>query len=141
MPGPNGPNVVLEQRANTVADQGLLGWPIDFSGASVDDDELAEALMLRIASRIETERFYIGVTSDPVWRWWGGASDRGVMQGHSETFECMTILAIRGPGLAAPLERLLIASAKEYHGARCANRATDNRGCVGVAVNYLYIVH
>ena len=134
-------NVVLEQRANTVAEQGLLGRPIDFSEASVDNDELAEALMLRIASRIETARFYIGVTSDPVWRWRGGASDRGVMQGHSEVFECMTILAIRGPGLAAPLERLLIASAKEYHGARCANRATDSRGCFHAAINYLYVVH
>ena len=123
-----------------------LQLPICFDHAEVNDssDEVVDALMHSLASRFDLRRFYVGVTMDPIRRWLGGASDRseqGVMRGHCAKYENMVILAFRGPGLAAPLESLLIASAKAIHGERCLNRAIDSRGCVNGVANFVYCLN
>ena len=91
-------------------------------------------------SRLDADHFYVGVTSDPSWRWRGGKAERGVMRGHCKRFSEMVILAVRPPKSAAPLEKMLIESAKASYGGRCMNKVKDSRGFSKDAVGFLYIV-
>ena len=129
-----------------------LQLPIDFDNALDDitfDDysrdisttgQDVERRMQSVASRRDVGGFYVGITSDPIWRWRGGASERGVMQGHCRTYQQMVILAFRAPGLAAPLEKMLIECAMASYSDQCLNKAKDNRGCVEDVVGFVYIV-
>ena len=138
-PAPKSCADVLFELYPRVAEQGL---PIDLSEANDDgDDDAAEAYMFRVASDMDVHSFYIGATSDVMWRWFGGASDRGVMPGHRECYDHMTILACRLPGSGAQLETRLITSARVAFGMRCKNKAMDSRGCVDSLVNFIYLVH
>ena len=107
-----------------------------------DDDENVECLMLQILSQGDIFSFYVGVTTDPVRRWLGGPgpTSRAWMHGHRQKYGRMDILAVRGPGFAASLERFLITSARNYYSSVCANKALDSRGCVRCEINYLYLV-
>ena len=107
-----------------------------------DDDENVERLMLQILSQADIFSFYVGVTTDPVRRWLGGRgpTSRAWMHGHRQKYGRMDILAIRGPGFAASLEKFLITSARNYYSSVCANKALDSRGCVRCEINYLYLV-
>ena len=107
-----------------------------------DDDENVECLMLQILSQADIFSFYVGVTTDPVRRWLGGPgpTSRAWMHGHRQKYGRMDILAVRGPGFAASLERFLITSARNYYSSVCANKALDSRGCVRCEINYLYLV-
>ena len=129
-----------------------LQLPIDFDNALDDitfDDysrdisttgQDVERRMQSVASRRDVGGFYVGITSDPIWRWRGGASERGVMQGHCRTYQQMVILAFRAPGLAAPLEKMLIECAMASYSDQCLNKAKGNRGCVKGVAGFVYIV-
>ena len=111
--------------------------PIKFH--DVEKDEL-QALIAGLVG--DSEAFYIGATVDPCWRWLGGNSDRGAMQGHLYNgWDRLHVLYLGQGREAAPLEASPIRFAEhQYPQWQCHNKAPDNRGQVRGVPNFIYLV-
>jgi len=121
----------LEERwdAARVAARGL---PVAFH--VVPDEEL-ESFISHIVSGADA--FYIGATTDPKWRWVGGESERGFMQGHRETWNALHVLHLSESKSSRSQETRLIQHFMKQP--RCHNRKPDARGQVRDEPNFVYV--
>ena len=84
--------------------------------------------------------FYIGATVDPAWRWLGGNSDRGTVEGHGDVWDELRVLYF-GQGREHRTWRR--GSSNMFKSSTCLVGATtrppDNRGQVrGVPNRFLF---
>ena len=121
----------LEERwdAARVAARGL---PVAFH--VVPDEEL-ESFISHIVSGADA--FYVGATTDPKWRWAGGESERGFMQGHRETWNALHVLHLSESKSSRSQETRLIQHFMKQP--RCHNRKPDARGQVRDEPNFIYV--
>ncbi len=86
------------------------------------------------------DAFYVGATTDPIWRWEGGPSDRGrgeYMEGHSEQWQELNVLHISWGVEAVEIETSLIKQVIDHD--NCKNKASDSRGLVKSKPNFIYV--
>ena len=130
-PEPQRPTAVsLEERwdAARVAARGL---PIAFY--FVPDEDLEGSIPP------DADAFYIGATTDPKWRWIGGESERGFMQGHSRNWNALHVLHLSESESSRSQEKRLIHHCMNQYPSRCHNRTPDARWQGRGEPNFLYV--
>ena len=134
------PGLSLEWRAAEDAARGLSIFFARGAGAPGFDVEDA----VRQAAGRGTYGFYIGATVSPARRWTGFSSERGFVPGHARgcggrDYDEMHVVALCPAGLGGARESALIQFGRTCLEG-CENRASDNRGQVRDAPNFLYVV-
>ncbi len=104
------------------------------------DDDDVEAAVHRYVG--EMERYYIGSTTSPSWRWSGGESYTRAkpMEGHRTIFMMKWIFAARHGPAGGALEKCIIQSTAAAHPDKLnVNIAVDSRGTCRTGWNFLYV--
>ncbi len=116
-------------------------WAVRYEFDEVGD-VYAEDQVRAIAER--GVRFKVGITADPVWRWFGGVTaNENVVRGHmGDGWERIHVIAVRVGANGPALERRLIEFAWSLSTQNCAN---VNRGGGGIhasrnSVTFLYVL-
>ena len=113
-----------------------LCLPITFDPQYSDEDTINLALSVAASAYA----FYVGATVDPIRRWLGGETSRGIMAGHIDAYDEMVVLAVRPPSQGCALETRCIVDLQEMFPTSCKNRAQDARGQVRSEMSFVYIV-
>ena len=124
----------LEERLDAARVAARVGLPIAFH--FVPDEDL-EVSIFEVVSYVDA--FYIGATTDPKWRWIGGESERGYMQGHSSNWNALHVLHISESQNSRSQEARVIRHFMNQYPSRCHNRAPDARGQLRGEPNFLYV--
>ena len=94
--------------------------------------------------RWPVDGFYIGATTDPRFRWWGGRTGRGgaggsMMRGHRHDYDEMHIVDLCPAFMGRDRETDLIHFGRKSF-LYCENTARDARGQVQNRPNFMYVV-
>ena len=115
-----------------------ISWKSDIVFSSEDERVTVAAEAIDVVGCTGFD-FYVGATRSPLFRWTGGATTRGYMDGHCESWSEMRVIGIAPPGQGGSLERALIKHAKTYS-YQCHNKADDNRGMSPEHHCFIYVV-